>query len=86
MTSKNDSFEKKLEKLETIVEELEAGELDIEDAISRFEEGMKLSAECQKRLEKHETKVKELIQKNASGASDEKLASEENADDGQMEF
>ncbi len=44
------NFEGKLEQLETIVKELESGDLPLEKAIKRYEEGVRLSKECQKML------------------------------------
>lgn len=54
-------FEKAMEKLEEIVEELEAGDLSLEDALKRYEEGVKLSVICQKRLTQAEKKVEMLV-------------------------
>ncbi|MEC9283091.1 MAG: exodeoxyribonuclease VII small subunit [Bdellovibrionota bacterium] len=54
-------FEKKIEKLEKIVDQMEKGDLSLEKALSSFEEGVKLSKECSEELEKAEQKVKMLI-------------------------
>ena len=43
-------FEKALSRLETIVTELEAGELSLDDSLKIFEEGVKLSKTCLKML------------------------------------
>jgi exodeoxyribonuclease VII small subunit len=43
-------FEKDLEKLEAIVEALEAGELSLDDALKKFEEGIKLYKRCERAL------------------------------------
>ena len=50
----NTSFEDKMKKLEEIALELEKGELNLDDSVSKFEEGMKLSKECNKMLEEAE--------------------------------
>jgi len=64
--SKPPDFETALKELEGIVEQLENGDLPLERALELFERGVKLSRECQKRLEEAERKVEILI-KNASG-------------------
>lgn len=55
------TFEKSMEQLERIVSELETGELPLETAIKKFEEGMKLSAFCSKKLDETEKKVTILL-------------------------
>jgi exodeoxyribonuclease VII small subunit len=55
------SFEEALKRLEKIVEQMERGDLPLEDSIKLFEEGMHLSAECKEHLEKAEGKVQILI-------------------------
>ncbi|MBI2819364.1 MAG: exodeoxyribonuclease VII small subunit [Acidobacteria bacterium] len=65
------SFEEGLERLEAIVEELEKGDLALERALELFEEGMKLSVACRKKLEEAENRVEILLKK-----SDGKIAAE----------
>ncbi len=55
------SFEQSLKKLETIVDQLEKGDLTLEDSIKLFEEGVGLSAACKKELDTAEGKVQILI-------------------------
>ena len=55
-------FEKALSRLETIVTELEAGELSLDDSLKIFEEGVKLSKTCLKMLDDAERKVEILVQ------------------------
>jgi exodeoxyribonuclease VII small subunit len=55
-------FEKALSRLETIVTELEAGELSLDDSLRIFEEGVKLSKTCLKMLDDAERKVEILVQ------------------------
>jgi len=55
------SFEDSLKKLETIVDQLEKGDLSLEDSIKLFEEGVGLSAACKKELDTAEGKVQILI-------------------------
>ena len=58
------SFEQGLERLEAIVEELEKGDLALEKSLDLFEEGMKLSAACRKKLEEAENRVEILLKKD----------------------
>ena len=61
------SFEKKLTRLEEIVQKMEAGELSLDDSLKLFEEGVKLSRECNKELSTAEQKVKKLVGVDAQG-------------------
>lgn len=54
-------FEKKLGRLEEIVEKMESAELALEDSLKLFEEGVKLSRECNTQLADAEQKVKLLL-------------------------
>jgi len=58
------SFEQGLERLEQIVQELEKGDLALERALELFEEGMKLSVACRKKLEEAENRVEILLKKS----------------------
>lgn len=64
------SFEEQMEALEEIVEELEKGELSLEDSVSKFEEGIKISKQCNKTLEDAEKKITILV--NQEGEMKEK--------------
>ncbi|HTJ31374.1 MAG TPA: exodeoxyribonuclease VII small subunit [Acidobacteriaceae bacterium] len=55
------NFEDSLRKLETIVHQLEDGDLPLEQSLKLFEEGVSLSALCKKQLEEAEGKVEMLI-------------------------
>ncbi len=55
------SFEKKLTRLEEIVQKMENGELSLDESLKLFEEGVKLSRECNKELSEAEQKVKKLV-------------------------
>jgi exodeoxyribonuclease VII small subunit len=61
------SFESSLKELEKIVEQLEAGDLPLERSLELFEQGVKLSRDCQKRLDEAERKV-EVLLKDTNGA------------------
>ena len=54
------SFEQALDRLEGIVQTLEAGGLTLEEAISLFEEGMQLAKICSQRLDAAELKISQL--------------------------
>ncbi|HWG22126.1 MAG TPA: exodeoxyribonuclease VII small subunit [Terracidiphilus sp.] len=55
------TFEDSLKKLEMIVDQLEKGELPLEDSLKLFEEGVGLSAVCKQELDAAEGKVQMLI-------------------------
>ena len=57
------TFEAGLQELESIVKEMETGELPLERAIALFEQGMKLSEACRKQLEEAETRVEILTRR-----------------------
>ena len=59
-------FEQALKRLEKIVEELEKGDLSLDESLKRYEEGNKLSRFCTQKLEETERKV-ELLTKNEKG-------------------
>ena len=54
-------FEKKLTRLEEIVQKMEKGELALDDSLKLFEEGVKLSRDCHNQLTKAEAQVKKLV-------------------------
>jgi exodeoxyribonuclease VII small subunit len=58
-------FEAALARLEDIVKELETGELPLEQSLKLFEEGIKLSRICNKRLNEAERKVEILLKDKA---------------------
>ncbi len=53
-------FEKAMSRLEEIVEELEKGDLDIDKSLQIFEEGIKMSRICSKKLSEAEAKIEKL--------------------------
>jgi exodeoxyribonuclease VII small subunit len=55
-----------MKRLEAIVEQMESGELSLEDLIVRYEEGMKLVKVCQERLASAEQRI-EIITRNSAG-------------------
>lgn len=65
---KNIDLEKSLSELEAIVEELERGDLPLDKAMQKFEQGIKLTRGCQAALKDAEQKV-EILMKSAGGES-----------------
>ena len=61
---KAQNFETKLTELEKIVSELEQGDLSLEDSVKKFEEGMKISKECNSLLEDAEKRITIILEKN----------------------
>jgi exodeoxyribonuclease VII small subunit len=59
-------FEEALQKLEAIVETMEAGDLPLETLIARYEEGTRLAKICQEKLAEAGLKIQQL-EKNAAG-------------------
>lgn len=59
-------FEKAMKRLESIVDELEKGEMDIDKSLEAFEEGIKMSRLCSKKLNEAERKIEQLT-KNEKG-------------------
>ena len=60
-TDKQPGFEKSLERLETIVREMESGELSLEKMMKHFEEGMRLVGICSTKLNEVERKIELLV-------------------------
>ena len=60
------TFEEQMEALENIVNELETGELNLDESFTKFEEGMKLSKDCNKILEQAEKKITILLQEDGN--------------------
>ncbi len=58
------SFEDKIEELEKIVSEIEKGDLNLDDTVKKFEEGINISKECNKILEEAEKKITKLVKKD----------------------
>ena len=65
------TFEQSMKQLEQIVQELESGDLPLEQALKKFEEGMELSRFCSQKLDETERRITQLMQ-NSSGRIVEK--------------
>ena len=59
-------FEDKIKKLEAIVGELESGNVDLDDAIEKYTEAMKLSKECSDKLTEVTEKVNKILKENGN--------------------
>jgi exodeoxyribonuclease VII small subunit len=71
-------FEEALEKLEKIVQRLEDANLPLDEALSLFEEGIKLSRFCSQKLEEAERKVEILLKDDSGNLSQEPFEEPEN--------
>ena len=75
-------FEKAMTRLESIVEELERGDLNIDKSLEIFEEGIKMSQVCSKKLNEAEAKIEKLT-KGKKGELVTELFPLNNSDDEQ---
>ncbi len=71
------NFEETVKKLEEIAKELEKGELDLEASVSKFEEGVRLSQECNSFLENAEKRITILLKENDNSIKEENFIQEE---------
>lgn len=58
------TFEEQMQDLEQIVQVLEKGDLSLDDSVKKFEEGIKISKECNKILEEAEKKITILVKQD----------------------
>lgn len=63
------SFEDALRALETIVRQLESGDVPLEDSITLYEKGEKLRQYCQKRLDAAQARIERIVAGPDSGAA-----------------
>jgi exodeoxyribonuclease VII small subunit len=77
MANRKEGFEEHLAALEKIVEDLEQGDLTLDSALKRFEEGVGRLKTCRELLTKAEEKVKILVRDAEGGVSEEPFESEE---------
>ena len=61
---KEKTFEEQVKELETIVGELESGELDLDKSIQKYTEAMKLIESCEKKLNTASETINKLVDKN----------------------
>ena len=62
--AKEIKFEEKLQNLEEIVKELEEGNVDLDDAINKYTEAMKIAKECSDKLDKATKAVNKILNEN----------------------
>lgn len=65
-----DKFEDNLSRLEEIVRKMESGDLSLEDSLKAFEEGIKLSRLCAKKLDEAERRVEVLLKQEGELATE----------------
>ena len=75
------TFEQSMKQLEKIVQELEDGDLPLEKALKKFEEGIKLTKQCSAKLDETEKKVS-ILMKDADGKMTEQPFMPENEENG----
>ena len=76
MGSKGLPFEEAIKQLENVAAELEKGDLNLDESVAKFEEGMKLSKQCSKLLEDAEKRLTILL-KDGDSVKEENFIQEE---------
>jgi len=79
--AKTFDFETSLAQLEKLVARMESGELGLEDSLRAFEEGVKLTRQCQETLSAAQQKVQLLMEKNGKVTLQDTAFNNEDADD-----
>ena len=67
-TRKSTNFEAAITELESLVEEMEQGDISLEESLKKFERGIELTRTCQQALQEAEQKVQMLIEKQQGDA------------------
>ena len=67
----NKNFEEMMKDLENIAKDLESGELSLDESVSKFEKGMKISKECSKILDDAEKRISILIKGSDGNITEE---------------
>ena len=83
--AKKKTFEDSMSQLEKIVEDLEDGDLPLETAIKKFEEGVRLSRFCFDKLEETEKKVSLLLQDQNGNLIEKPFAGDDTNDSSESE-
>ncbi len=78
--NKDLKFEKAMKRLEEIVEELEKGDLDIDKSLQIFEEGIRMSRLCSKKLQEAEQKIQKLTRNQKGDLVEELFPAEADAE------
>jgi exodeoxyribonuclease VII small subunit len=76
------TFEKAMKKLELIVQQLESGDQPLEEAVKKFEEGVKLSKFCSEKLDETEKRITILLKDQMGNISEEPFISESESKNG----
>ena len=76
MENKGLPFEEAMKQLENVAAELEKGDLNLDESVAKFEEGMKLSKQCSKLLEDGEKRITILL-KDGDSVKEENFIQEE---------
>ena len=71
---KNKSFEELMATLENLVQSLEKGDLNLDESVAKFEEGMAISKECNKMLENSEKRISILLENNDGELEEENFS------------
>jgi len=74
-------FEEAMKKLEKIVEDLEKGDLSLDEALKKYQDGLELSRVCSQRLENARKKI-DVLTKNKKGELELKAFDESEIEDG----
>lgn len=77
--AKTKTFEEQISELEEIVKKLENGDAPLDEAVSLFEQGMKLSVNCYEALDKAEQKIKVFTENKDGTATEETFEGGEDA-------
>lgn len=77
MARKKEKFEEALQKLETIVTQMEEGDLPLEETLKAFEEGVRLARFCARKLDEAERKVEKLMRDQAGKLQTTSFSEEE---------
>jgi len=75
-SKKSLNFEKSLDQLEQLIEQMENGDLSLEESLSAFESGIKLTRDCQTALNDAEQKVQMLLDQQGVDLEQEDLLDE----------
>ncbi len=75
--SKKIDFEKSLSELQALVEEMESGELSLDQSLAKFEKGVALTRNCQEALKNAEQRVNILLQKHGHDSLEDFLNGDE---------
>lgn len=75
-TEQQPSFEQTLAELETLVEQLESGKLELADSLEKFKRGIELSRQCRVMLDKAQQTVDEVMESEPQNPGDNEQSSE----------